>query len=134
MTQPALSKRRLTYLAGVAIYCIIGFASAFLLSRERSGYLASFGFIMIVFALGGLIFLLCIVGAIFLLLAELRWLSALLLLSILLIPASYLITLKTLSYLGLVRYEHERMTPIESGLPQNSMGDWGSSNSNFRKT
>lgn len=113
-----LRKRQLVYLTAVTSYCLLGFLSAFWLSRDSSGYRASFGFIILVFLFGGLIILLCIVGGVLLLFSETRWSAPALLLSCVLIPASYFISLKTLSYFGLVRYEHEQMTPLGSNLPK----------------
>ena len=112
MEKAILRKRRLATSIAASAYCLFGFLSALLLAREPSGYLASFGFIMLVFLWGGVIILLCIVGIVMLIVPELRWCAPALLLSCVLIPGSYFVSLKTMSYLGLVRYEHEQMVPV----------------------
>lgn len=119
MTKPAFRKKFAAYFLATTICLSLGYWAAHEQAKIPSGYLASYN-VLAYFIFGGIIILVSfIIGIVSLLSPKGRWFAPAFLLVCALLPASYLGSLKTLSFLGQVRYEREdRMIPIGSDMPK----------------
>lgn len=101
-------------------FCLaLGYWAAHEQAKIPSGYVASYR-VLAYFFYGGILILIALISGIALLFSpKTRWSAPALLLVCVILPASYLGSLKTLSFLGKVRYEHEdRMIEIGSDMPK----------------
>ncbi len=119
VSKPILNRRRIAYLIATAIYFFIGYLGANEQAKISSGYAASYWFLGNLVIGIYLIGFLSLIGFILLILKPLRWFAPVLFLSIVLLPLGFLVSLKTLSFLGKVRYEKEdRMIELGSDMPK----------------
>jgi len=119
MTKPSFNKRFVVYFLAIVSYVLIAYFAALNQAKEPSGYVASYDF-FVNFIFGGvIIFVLFVTGIILLASSESRWYAPAFLMSCVLLPTSYVASLKVMSFLGQVRYEQEdRMIPIGSDMPK----------------
>lgn len=119
VSKPILNRRRITYLIATAIYFFIGYLGANEQAKISSGYAASYWFLGNLVIGIYLIGFLSLSGFILLILKTLRWFAPVLFLSMVLLPLGFLVSLKTLSFFGKVRYEKEdRMIELGSDMPK----------------
>ena len=117
--KPSLNKKLIAYFLVMAFCLALGYWAAYEQAQIPSGYVASYS-VLAYFFFGGILILIALISGVVLLFSpKTRWLAPAFLLVCILLPAGYLGSLKTLSFLGKVRYEHEdRIIEMGSDMPK----------------
>lgn len=102
-------KRYITAVVGVLISIVLGLALAAIVATEMHGYVAGYTWFFLLLVAGSISFIMLTLGILLVFHNKLKLMGAVLVVSSVLLPVSYLVGVKTFEIVGWSRYVHEQM-------------------------